>query len=261
MHRRVHSEKKDARPGLPSVTLSARRQLQWLNGLMGNFRWLRRVLAQEVKSKDRLLELEASEGELGFALLKDFAPPPPKGFHPLTPIPFPPTLCESGGVLTWEGTPFFESPPLSPIIDYTGQSNTPRPPNWPPTWHWRRMDILDLEEFANYSVILSNFSLYALNNDQLGTLGKKLHTGPRLLLFNEPHRSHKLHTLMGYAHAVNLYPKIIHQAKVSLESGFVGDELPKLLGLKTTDWALHCDTTPLGSYRLIAKRRNLTKIH
>lgn len=261
MHRRVHSEKQDAHSLNYPAILSASRHVRWLNGLIGNFQWLRRVLKEEVNIKDRVLELEANEGDLGFDLLKDFSPPPPKGFRLLTPIPFPPTLCESGGVLTWEGTPFFESPPPPTIIDYTGQSHTPRPLNWPPTWHWRRMNILDLDDFENYSVILGNFSLHALNNAQLKTLGEKLHTGPRLLLFNEPHRSQKLHTLMTYANLLRIHADIIHQAKITLEGGFIADELPQLLGLKTNDWALHYDTTPLGSYRLIAKRRNLIKIY
>ena len=46
-----------------------------------------------------------------------------------------------------------------------------------------------------------------------------------------------------------------HDAHVSIAAGFVGDELPRALGLEHRAWKFHCEATWLGGYRMIASRR------
>ncbi len=255
MQRYVHPKYHEAwRPREKS--LWAWRRFYWFNALLGNFAWFRSVLSQELRKEDRVLELSAGPGYLGWELLKIVNPPKPKALHSLTSLPFPPRLCGLGGVLSLESVPFFERSSDLPSIEYTGlDAYFPRPLEWPSTWHWRKMDFLDLEDYAEYSVIIANAVLHLLDAKQLRTLGQRWQIGPRLLVFNEPLRNGSYYQLIrSLSSWVSNSPRF-QKYEWRVCAGFSGGELPEYLGLDQQDWSLHYDERLLGAYRMIAKRR------
>jgi hypothetical protein len=47
----------------------------------------------------------------------------------------------------------------------------------------------------------------------------------------------------------------LHDSRVSIRAGFVGEELPAALGLDDGRWDYRCEDTFIGAHRLIAIRR------
>ena len=59
----------------------------------------------------------------------------------------------------------------------------------------------------------------------------------------------KFARLLGTSYVTN------HDARVSIEAGFINDELPELLGLDLKQWECNCEVGFLGQYRMIAVRK------
>jgi len=47
----------------------------------------------------------------------------------------------------------------------------------------------------------------------------------------------------------------LHDARISIAAGFLGDELPQALGLTAGRWKWKCEISLFGAYRMIAHRR------
>ena len=47
----------------------------------------------------------------------------------------------------------------------------------------------------------------------------------------------------------------LHDARVSITAGFLGDELPEALGMADGSWDTSCTLTTLGALRMVAVRR------
>lgn len=140
-------------------------------------------------------------------------------------------------------------------ICLTGLDLWPRPMNWPEHWGWIRMNINAFEDFKNFEGIMGNLILHHLNNHELRILGHKLIRGPRFLLFNEPTRR-PLHLWQARStQLLGMCKATLHDAQASVRAGFLGEELPTLLGLDSTRWHIRISTTWLGSYRLCAVRK------
>jgi len=213
--RRVQPELLDSLPPGHPDALHNRRDLRFFNGLMGNYRWFARALRQHLRPGDRLLELGAGEGDLAKYLRRAL---PNKD------------------------------------ISHTGLDLWPRPADWPATQEWHRTDLTKFPAYANYNVILGNLILHQFEDDALADLGRQWHDRARLLIFCEPAR-HMLHLAqLPLARLAGINYVSRHDARVSIEGGFRGRDLPRLLGVDAPPWRCELSHTFLGAYRLIAVR-------
>lgn len=216
--RRVQPELLDGLPPGHPDALHNRRDLRFFNAIMGNYRWFARALRAHLRPGDRLLELGAGEGDLAKSLRR-----------------------------AWPGQTF----------SHTGLDLWPRPADWPAAQEWHRADLTQFSGYANYSVILGNLILHQFEDDVLPDLGRRWREHARLLVFCEPAR-HALHLAqLPLARLAGINYVSRHDARVSVEGGFRGRDLPRLLGVDAPPWRIELSHTFFGAYRLIAVRENI----
>lgn len=130
----------------------------------------------------------------------------------------------------------------------------PRPADWPRDAQWHQTDLRAFEAYAGYSVILGSLIFHQFDEPDLAALGMRLRQA-RLLLASEPARQRRAKVLLAVGGALlgaNYVTR--HDARVSVEAGFLGDELPRFLRMDRTGWSWQSDLWPLGMYRLTAER-------
>jgi hypothetical protein len=131
----------------------------------------------------------------------------------------------------------------------------PRPPDWPASRTWHVADLRAFTGFADYTVIVGNLIFHQFTDTELRALGATLCRTARVIIACEPVRrrvSQALLRTLGPLLGANRVTR--HDAHVSVAAGFRGDELPRVLGLAGGDWSVACNTTALGSYRMVAQR-------
>lgn len=141
-----------------------------------------------------------------------------------------------------------------PVASYTGLDRIPRPHHWPADWAWTQADLEHWANLDHVDVIVGNFILHQFTPPQLERLGMHLRLARRLV-FNETARSPWALGLAYLSFGLGLNHVSRHDAPVSVRAGFVGDELPRFLGLSADTWATKTHRTPLGAYRLVATPR------
>lgn len=209
----VQPELLDALPHDHPEARHNRRDLRLTNVVMGNHRWLARILRAYSRSSDLTLELGAGTGELALRLQRQGR--------------------RIDGLDVW-----------------------PAPDAWPAGARWLRTDLRTFSGYSNYDVVYGNLIFHQFTADELRALGARLQARTRLLLACEPARrrqSQWLYRLFSPLFGANYVTR--HDAHVSIAAGFLGDELPRLLGLDAGSWAWHCATTGRGAYHMIAWRR------
>ena len=131
----------------------------------------------------------------------------------------------------------------------------PTPASWPADRRWHRTDLMTFGGYDDYPVIIGNLIFHQFTAGQLAELGRKLRRSARIVLACEPlrrRRSQILFATVGPLLGANHVS--LHDAHVSVAAGFRGDELPQMLGLTEPGWDCRCHTTPLGAYRMVARR-------
>lgn len=214
--REVKDELLDTLPHDHPEALVNRRDLQRLNALMGSHRWLARTLERHHRSGDRVLEIGAGRGEFARRL------------H-----------GRNGN---------------SSTIHLDGLDLCPEPTHWAAPARWWQHDALSFERYADYQIVVSNLLLHQFEDEELASLGKRLMASARLILVCEPARR-RLHLaqlkLLGL---LGLGRVTLHDGEISIRAGFLGDELPRLLGLDESRWHWSCKTGLRGQYFMVAKR-------
>lgn len=221
MRRDVQPEILDQLPEDHPDALANRRDMRRLNYWMCNFRWIASSLrAQAIPPGTPLVEIAAGDGSLARYLLKVF--PEAEGW-------------KMTGVDFWK-----------------------RPTCWPPHWKWEQADALQSKAVGSAAVVIANHILHQFSDEALLGLGQRLQAQARLLVVNETCRK-SLHLwqarslgLLGMNHVSR------HDAFTSVRAGFQDEELPALLGLAPEAWSWSIQTTRLGAYRMLAKRREGT---
>jgi len=133
----------------------------------------------------------------------------------------------------------------------------PQPADWPGAQTWHQDDLLTFSGYAGYNVIFGNLIFHQFEDDDLARVGAALQSHAHTIVACEPTRSRLsqiAYRLAGPILGVNYVS--LHDAHVSIDAGFVGDELPRAFGLDDAAWDVRCHTTPLGAYRMIATRRS-----
>lgn len=195
--------------------LHSRRDLRILNRIMGNHRWLNRTIAPLLRAGERALELGAGTGELG------------------------PRMATRG-------------------VAVDGLDLCPRPAEFPAGHAWHVGDLRTFGGYDRYSLVFGNLIFHHFNDTDLAALGQSLtrYRDLRVIVACEPMRRQSSQTLfatLGPLFGANRVT--LHDAHVSIAAGFVGDELPRALGLAPAEWDYRCQTTLIGAYRMVAIRR------
>jgi hypothetical protein len=141
-------------------------------------------------------------------------------------------------------------------VPVAGLDLWPRPAAWPAEQAWHRADLCAFEHYDDYQMIIGNLIFHQFSAADLAALGCKLRRSARVIVACEPQRrriSQVLYRAFGRLLGANHVS--LHDAHVSIAAGFRGRELPDALGLDAREWDVHCTTTVLGLYRMVAVRR------
>lgn len=195
----------------------SRRDLRMINGLMGNFRWMRRAVSHS--GSGRLIELGAGDGTWLASVANTG---PNRGLTGIDLQGRPPGLADE---IAWHQGDAFEL-----LADRLGTS----PADEGPT-------------------VAANLFLHHFADERLRELGELLQRCGALC-FSEPLRS-RLALVEGRSLFPVVNRVTRHDMIVSIRAGFRRGELPALLGLQPKDWEIQEDETLLGACRLLAWKR------
>ena len=132
----------------------------------------------------------------------------------------------------------------------------PRPPDWPAERLWHRADLREFDGYGGYTVFIGNLIFHQFSDEELGKLGRALARTARVIVASEPARQRRSQVLFrSFAPLFRANHVSLHDAHVSIAAGFLGDELPRALGLRPETWEIGCTVTTLGNYRMTAVRR------
>jgi SAM-dependent methyltransferase len=138
-----------------------------------------------------------------------------------------------------------------------GLDRCPAPGAWPVEAQWHRADLRAFIGFDAYDVICGNLIFHQFSASELQAVGRRIQKRAQLILACEPARLlHSQRMFRLFAPLIGANHVSRHDAHVSIAAGFLGEELPRLLGLDPERWAWRCDTAFLGAYHLIAWRRD-----
>ncbi len=131
-----------------------------------------------------------------------------------------------------------------------------QPNGWPAHRRWHRTDLRTFDGYDQYDVVFGNLIFHHLDDLELSALGAVLRARVRVIVAAEPARSRLSQFLFRWIAPMFAVNRItMHDADVSIAGGFVGDELPRALGLEQAPWQANTFLATPGGYRLIAVRR------
>lgn len=194
--------------------LRSRADLLQVNGIMGNHRWIARMIRRHAQPGWSITEIGAGDGALSLQLVKA-------------------GLCQ--------------------IHDLHAFDLAPRPGAWPAPAKWTQGDLF-AHPLPGSQVLLANLFLHHFEPDQLALLGTRIPPETRLILAAEParYRIHTLLGRF-FCSLAELHYVTRYDMQVSIRAGFRGMELPKSLGLET-GWEIFIQQTVFGGYRMMALR-------
>lgn len=203
--------------------LANRLDIEFLNAVMGNFRWFRQQLRELARPGDSIVELGSGDGTL---------------------IHF---VAE-------------REPDLVP--QWTGLDLAPRPELLPAEVSWVQGDFFDAagparEALGKADVVVANLILHHFTDAQLRDQFAASLRQARVLLISEPAR-HWHHVQSGRLldAILGFHPVTTHDMRVSIQAGFRTGELPRVLGLDPTEWDIWESSSFFGSCRLRAVRNS-----
>lgn len=212
VQRRVEPEILDTLPPEDPEAIASRRDLRRINVIMGNHRWLERRVRSTLRPGWRMLELGAGDGTFGKRLIRK-------------------------GIISAEA--------LS-AVDLSS-----RPADWPPEAAWHQRDVL-ANGLPDAEIVVANLFLHHFEAPQLADLGRRIPASCQVVLASEPARR-SLHLWQSRLLMLGPIGRVTrHDMPISIRAGFLGRELPELLGLAS--WKIHVSNTFFGAYRMEAHR-------
>jgi SAM-dependent methyltransferase len=137
-----------------------------------------------------------------------------------------------------------------------GLDLAPRPAAWPENARWHQADALGFAGWRDYDAMIGNLIFHHFDADALRTLGGKMSRHARIIIACEPARRRIFQRLFAVlCTLVGANDVSRHDGRVSIEAGFLHDELPAMLGLDPACWHWKVTTTLRGMYRMVASRR------
>lgn len=178
-------------PADPEAVRS-RRELRWINAIMGNHRWMRSMLRKHLRSRDAVIEIGAGDG--GFLL-----------------------DCVRRGVI--------------PASRVSALDLAPRPGIWPPESSWIRQSVFDHMQLAA-DVVIANLFLHHFDAAQLARIGGILRAARLVLINEPARRAVHLAQGALLAAVAGFGRVTRHDMMASIRAGFAGAELVAALGLQ-----------------------------
>lgn len=193
----------------------SREDLFQVNGIMGNHRWIARMLRLHAKPGWKITEIGAGDGLLSLGLAGQ-------------------GLCRTADLHAFD--------------------LAPRPAMWPAEAAWTQGDLF-AHPLPGSEVLIANLFLHHFQPGQLQTLGRQIPGETRMILAAEParYRMHTVMGRF-FCSLAELNWVTRYDMQVSIRAGFRRMELPQSLGLGN-DWQMEVRETLFGSYRLMALRR------
>lgn len=189
--------------------MRSRADLRLINTVMGNHRWLERTLAQGGASAPGFRVVELGAGDGSLAR----------------------RLLRRFPALCYEA------------IDFA-----PAPADLPNGCRWHARDLFEVLPDLKGDAVIANLFLHHFPEEALRQIGRIVDHFP-LIAFCEPWRQARFHAA-GYAlRLLGINRVTRHDLHVSIDAGFTGDELPRLLGLENGGGRV--ETTWLGGYRWV----------
>lgn len=213
-HRTIQPELLDLLPQDDPEAMRAREEMPMVNGIMGNHRWIERMIRHHGELDWAITELGAGDGTLSLRLLNS-------------------DLCREERMHA---------------VDLAS-----RPDNWPAAAGWTCGDVL-AHPLPESRIVIANLFLHHFTNEQLRAIGSRISPVTRLIVAVEPSRMwiHSF-TGRLFCEFAELNRVQRHDMQVSIRAGFSGQELPLALGLGK-EWEVHVQAHPLGGYRFMAER-------
>lgn len=191
-----------------------REDLLLVNAVMGNHRWMERMLRRLHQPGWHITELGAGDGALSLR------------FHQAG-------ICQARDLHAF---------------DLAG-----RPARWPAEAAWTQGDLLK-QPLPDSEILVANLILHHFRDEQLRELGSRISPRTRFILAAEPERrrihSFMGHFFSWLA---ELHPITRYDMQVSIRAGFRGDELREALGLGA-EWHAEVRNTLFGGYRAVLWR-------
>lgn len=213
-HRDIQPELLDLLPQDDPDAMRAREEMPLVNGIMGNHRWIERMIRLRAEPHWQITELGAGDGALSLRLWK------------------------SG---------------LCPADRLHGVDLAPRPDHWPAAADWTSGDVMT-HPLPACEILLANLFLHHFTEEQLRRIGSRIPPSARLILAVEPARKwiHLVMGRL-FCELAELNCVQRHDMQASIRAGFTGKELQHALGLGA-EWAVQVREHPLGGYRFLAER-------
>ena len=213
-HRVLLPELLDTLPQDDPAAIRAREEMLLVNGIMGNHRWIERMLRRHGETGWRITELGAGDGELSLRLLNA-------------------GLCRAEALHAMD--------------------LAPRPKHWPHEAQWSCGDVLT-QALPDSEIVIANLFLHHFTTEQLQMLGGRISSSTRLFVAVEPARwrIHAIMGRL-FCEIAELNHVQRHDMQVSIRAGFRGAELHAALGLGA-EWRVSVQSHPLGGYRFMADR-------
>ncbi|MBB5040230.1 methyltransferase domain-containing protein [Prosthecobacter dejongeii] len=192
-----------------------RQDLLLVNGIMGNHRWISRMMRRYCQPGWQMTELGAGDGALSLKLAQQ-------------------GLCQTHDLHAFD--------------------LAPRPASWPADAAWTQGDLF-AQNLPPSQVLIANLFLHHFEAAPLHLLGSRIAPETQLILAAEParYRIHtfmgRLFCSLAQLNWVTRY-----DMQVSIRAGFRGQELPDFLGLDSS-WEISVRETVFGGYRMMARRK------
>ena len=202
----------DSLPADHPDAIASRRDLRFLNAVMGNFRWLENQLTSCPGAGAMIVEIGACDG--GFAR----------------------RAC---GRIPGMATRYH-------ALDLASQ-----PAAWPAGATWHQADLWSEAGAALLSrtgILVANLVLHHFDDNALRRFGSLL-TNCQIILACEPCRR-EVHVWQGRLLSPFLNKVTRHDMTVSIRAGFRGAELAEAIGPHFTTLDKHASGTALGAYRV-----------
>lgn len=194
--------------------MRAREEMLQVNGIMGNHRWIERMVRRHREEGWRVTELGAGDGALSLRLL------------------------EAGCVTE---------------ADLHAFDLAPRPEQWPAVAHWTQGDVL-AQALPDTEIVVANLFLHHFTTEQLRMLGGHLSSATRLIVAAEPARRWIYSLMgRVFCEVTELNHVQRHDMQASIRAGFRGRELREALGLGD-EWRVSVYEHPMGAHRFVAWR-------